>query len=181
MSLLGGAPGFNPKAKELYESVLQSSKLDLSDKQQRKIENLFDRVLQQGADPSQVAFEISTLQSQYPSATSLQPGGDLWQTWMQERLGPERRKDTIADANFMAKQIFGRDLSKEEKGWISETKPTDQQLAGYMYSSPESYLASFPTAEEQRMAAYYGRMVPTKTKNGGLQWTGYSSSIEPMF
>jgi hypothetical protein len=181
MSIFGGAPGINPKAKDLWESVLQSSRLDLNKKQQRRLNRTFDRILSQGADPSAVAFELSTLQSQYPSAETFQPGGDLWQQQLEARLGEEGSgKPDITDANFMAQQIWGRALNPDEEKWIKKSDLSEQDVAGYFYSSPEAYLADFPSAEEQRMAAYYGRMRPVRTPSGGLEWRGYGSSIEPV-
>lgn len=151
-------------------------------KQERKLSDLFQEFLSSGANTSNIKLAAEQLAFQYPQMEAFQEGGSIANELLKRTVLGENKssKEDITDANFMAQQIWGRGLNPDEEKWIKKSDLSEQDVAGYMYSSPEAYLAGFPSAAEERMAAYYGRMRPVRTPSGGLEWRGYGSSIEPV-
>jgi hypothetical protein len=180
MSLFGAkSPGLGPLPRGYFKDLLSSGGPSLSGKQSDKLSNLFGMALSSGADPSRLAFQASMLGSQFPGERSFQPGGNVYNQLFGERFGPPSKKKSIADANFMSQQIFGRPLTGDERSWIRSERPDANKIAGLFYSSPEAMLAASPTAEEDKLSAYYGRMVPQRSKSGGVQFTGKRFSDIP--
>jgi len=180
MSLFGAkSPGLEKGTKSYFDEVISSRGPSLPGKQSDKLSNLFGLALSSGADPSRLAFEASRLGSQFPGERSFQPGGDVYNQLFGARFGQPSKKESIRDANFMSQQIFGRPLTGGEKSWIRSERPDANKIAGLFYSNPEAMLAASPTAEEDRLSAYYGRMVPQRSKSGGIQFTGKRFSDIP--
>jgi hypothetical protein len=174
------SPGLGPVPRDFFRGTTQAGSPRLGEKRAARVGDFFGDLLASGADPAQVAFEASILSSRYPAEKTFQPGGSVAMDMLKERLSPESKKDTLAARDFMAQQVLNRGLNPEEKKYVKRERPSAQEFASYLYSSPESYAAAAPTAEEQRMAAYYGRPVYSRTKGGGVQMTGYSGSIDPV-
>lgn len=176
MSLFGvSSPGLGPVPRDYFKSLLQDTSPSLSKKQSRKLSNLFESVLSSGADPSRIAFEASTIGQQFPGERAFQPGGSVFNELLKERLSPSSRKETIADANYLAQTILGRPMNPDEERYVKKTRDLDA-FTGLLYSSPEATLSAFPTAEEDKISAYYGRMIPSK---GGFTGKRFSS-IDPV-
>lgn len=169
------SPGLGPVPRGYFKDLLKSTSPSLSDKQSNKLSDLFGRMLSSGMDPSRVAFEASAIGQQYPREKAFQPGGSVFNQLLKERLSPDSKKETIADANYLTQTILGRPMNREEKRYVKNTRDLDA-FAGLLYSSPEATLAAFPTAEEDKISAYYGRMIPGK---GGFTGARFSS-IEPV-
>jgi len=144
---------------------------------EKRVSNLFERALSSGVNPSQIALQASELSSRYPGLSTLQPGGDIWSDITKRQFGfNQTPKEAIQDRDYMSMQILGRPMDKSERSWSRETNPSSQEFAGLLYSNPEATLAAFPTEEEDKVSAYYGRMIP---KKGGFTGERFSS-IDPL-
>jgi hypothetical protein len=144
---------------------------------EKRVSNLFEQALSSGVNPSQVALQASELSSRFPGLSSLQPGGEVWTDVAREQFGlNDTNKESMADRNYMAMQILGRPMNKSERRWSRKTDPSSQEFAGLLYSNPQATLAAFPTAEEDKVSAYYGRMIP---KKGGFTGERFSN-ISPV-
>ena len=181
MSLFGvDTPGLGPVPKSYFKDVLKSTSPSLSKKQSGKISDLFGKMLSSGTDPSRLSFEAATLGQQFPGETAFQPGGSVFNKLLEERLSPRGRKETIADANYLAQTILNRPITKEEKEYVKDTRKSDPNLdkfTGRLYSDPQATLAAFPTAEEDKISAYYGRMIPGKD---GFTGARFGLNINPI-
>lgn len=154
---------------------------ELSKKDSRKLSALFDNLLSSNANLSNIALQASNIASQYPQADAFQPGGEIFNTILKRSIGGEGKSGTLSDANFMAQQVFGRPLDKEERQYVKENQPSPQEFAGLLYSSPEAYYAATPSGpEEARMAAYYGPQIATKSPSGGVMYTGRRNLRSPF-
>ena len=178
------SPGLGKVPKGAFQDVLQgfsTSNLNPGERSLGRLSNLFGTALSTGTDPAGAAFEAMMLANQYPGVKTFQPGGKVWGQAFKERYRPQSKNEAITDANYMYQTVLGRQMNPEEKQYVKKERPTSQQLAGLLYSNPESALAASPTAEEDRISAYYGRMVPSRSPSGGVQYTGKRfSSIEPV-
>jgi hypothetical protein len=144
---------------------------------ERNVSNIFQQALSSGANPSQVALQASELSSRFPGLSSLQPGGEVWTDVAREQFGlNDTNKESMANRNYMAMQILGRPMNKSERRWSRKADPSPQEFAGLLYSNPQATLAAFPTAEEDKVSAYYGRMIP---KKGGFTGERFSN-ISPV-
>jgi len=144
---------------------------------ERNVSSIFQQALSSGVNPSQVALQASELSSRFPGLSSLQPGGEVWTDVAREQFGlNDTNKESMADRNYMAMQILGRPMNKSERRWSRKTDPSSQEFAGLLYSNPQATLAAFPTAEEDKVSAYYGRMIP---KKGGFTGERFSN-ISPV-
>jgi hypothetical protein len=180
MSLFGrSSPGLERGTKDYFDAVISSRGPSLPGRQSDKLSNLFGQALSSGVDPSRLAFEASRLGSQFPGESSFQPGGNIYNQLFKERFKQPGKKEAITDANYMSQQIFGRPLTSREKSWVRSERPDANKIAGLFYSSPEATLAASPTAEEDKLSAYYGRMVPQRSKSGGVMYTGKRFSKIP--
>jgi hypothetical protein len=177
MSLFGvNTPGIGPVPRGYFKDVLKSTSPSLSKKQSSKISDLFGKMLSSGTDPSRLSFEAATLGQQFPGETAFQPGGSVFNKLLEERLSPRGKKETIADANYLAQTILNRPITKEEKRYVKDTRDLDK-FTGRLYSDPQATLAAFPTAEEDRISAYYGRMIPGKD---GFTGARFGLNINPI-
>lgn len=152
------APGIGPVPRGYFKDVLQSTAPSLSKKQSGKLSDLFGKLLSSGADSNRVAFEAATLGQQYPGESAFQPGGSVFNRILEERLSPQSKKETIADANYLAQTVLNRPMTPEEEKYVKKTRDLDA-FAGLLYSSPEAALKDSPTDYENKLA-YYGRLVP---------------------
>lgn len=177
MSFLSpSSPGLGPVPREYFKNVQLATGPTLPGRLGEKLSDVFGAALATGADPSKLAFEAAVLQNKYPGERAFQPGGDIWQQMFQERVGTSSKKEDIRDANYLSMNVLGQPLSKDYKKWIKSERPSQDMIASMMYSDPQSTLAAFPTAEEDRISAYYGRMVPSKEGFTGKRY----SSITPL-
>jgi hypothetical protein len=177
-SIFGGpkAPSLGDNYKSYRDEILETNRPSLSGKQSRKLSNLFENMLSSGKDPSRVAWEAATIGQQYPGETAFQPGGSVFNKLLRERLSPGGRKKTIADANYLAQTILNRGITRDEREYVKDTRDLDK-FTGLLYSDPQATLTSFPTAEEDRISAYYGRMIP---KKGGFTGERFGLNIDPV-
>jgi hypothetical protein len=144
---------------------------------ERNVSSIFQQALSSGVNPSQVALQASELSSRFPGLSSLQPGGEVWTDVAREQFGlNDTNKESMADRNYMAMQILGPPMNKSERRFAKKTDPSSQEFAGLLYSNPQATLAAFPTAEEDKVSAYYGRMIP---KKGGFTGERFSN-ISPV-
>ena len=144
---------------------------------ERNVSNIFQQALSSGANPSQIALQASELSSRFPGLSSLQPGGEVWTDVAREQFGlNDTNKESMADRDYMSMQILGRPMNKSERRWSRKADPSSQEFAGLLYSNPQATLAAFPTAEEDKVSAYYGRMIP---KKGGFTGERFSN-ISPV-
>jgi hypothetical protein len=144
---------------------------------EKRVSRLFDQALSSGVNPSQVALQASELSSRFPGLSTLQPGGDIWTDISREQFGlNQTNKESMADRDYMSMQILGRPMKKSERRWSRETDPSSQEFAGLLYANPKATLAAFPTEEEDKVSAYYGRMIP---KKGGFTGERFSN-ISPV-
>jgi hypothetical protein len=181
-SIFGGpkTPSLGDNYKSYRDEILETNRPSLSDRQSRKLSNLFGKMLSSGTDPSRLSFEAATLGQQFPGETAFQPGGSVFNKLLEERLSPRGKKETIADANYLAQTILNRPITKEEKRYVKDTRDSDPNLAkftGRLYSNPEAVAKAFPTDEENRISAYYGRMIPGKD---GFTGARYGLNINPI-
>ena len=177
MSLFGmETPGLGPVPRGYFKDVLKSTSPSLSEKQSGKISNLFGKMLSSGTDPSRLSWEAATLGQQFPGEKTFQPGGSVFNRLLEERLSPGGKKETIADANYLAQTILNRPITEEEKRYVKDTRDLDK-FTGLLYSDPQATLSAFPTAEEDRISAYYGRMIP---KKGGFTGERFGLNIDPI-
>lgn len=174
------SPGLGPVPRDFFKGTVQAGSPRLGEKRAARVGDFFGDLLASGADPAQVAFEASILSSRYPAEKTFQPGGSVYMDMLKERLQPEGKKAMITDRDFMTQQVFGRGLNPEEKKYVKREQPSAQEFASYLYASPRSYGASAPTAAEELASATYGRPVYTRMKDGSVQMTGYSGSIDPV-
>jgi hypothetical protein len=181
MSLFGvKTPGLGPGPKGYFKGLLTSTDPSLSKKQSKRLSDLFGSMLSSGTDPSRLSFEAATLGQQFPGEKTFQPGGSVFNKLLEERLSPRGKKETIADANYLAQTILNRPITKQEKEYVKDTRKSDPNLnkfTGLLYSDPRAVAVAFPTDEENRISAYYGRMIPGKD---GFTGARYGLNINPI-
>jgi hypothetical protein len=168
-------------SKKLKETVYGST--NLSDVESYNISKLFGDLLASGADPSRVALEATTLGNQYPGLTPFRPGGRIYNELMTQSFAPKTRKETIDTANRNFLSILGRTMTGEEQDYVDKERPSQQQLASMLYANPASNFAQAETPDEQRMSAYYGRLIPRKEEStGAVGFTGerYGLKTNPV-
>lgn len=155
---------------------------ELTEKQSNKFSKLLDKLLSSpSANLSNISLLAGNFAAQYPQVDAFQPGGEIFNTILKRSIGGEGKRGTLADANFMAQQVFGRPLDKEERQYVKENQPSPQEFAGLLYSSPEAYYAATPSGpEEARMAAYYGPQIATRSPSGGVMYTGMRNLRSPF-
>ena len=145
---------------------------------EKRVSNLFEKALSSGVNPSQIALQASELSSRFPGLSTLQPGGDIWTDISKEQFGlGQTNKESMADRDYMAMQILGRPMKKSERRFAKKTNPSSQEFAGLLYANPQATLAAFPTEEEDKVSAYYGRMIP---KKGGFTGERFGLNIDPI-
>ena len=145
---------------------------------EKRVSNLFEQALSSGVNPSQIALQASELSSRFPGLSTLQPGGDIWTDIAKKQFGlGQTNKESMADRDYMAMQILGRPMKKSERRFAKKTNPSSQEFAGLLSANPQATLAAFPTAEEDKVSAYYGRMIP---KKGGFTGERFGLNIDPI-
>lgn len=169
------SPGLGPVPRAYFKGVQTSTSPSLPKKQGKKLVDFFQNILSSGADPSRIAFEASTIGQQFPGERAFQPGGSVFNELLKERLSPSSRKETIADANYLAQTVLGRPMNPDEERYVKKTRDLDA-FAGLVFSNPQSTRSAFPTADEDKISAYYGRMIPGE---GGFTGKRFSS-IAPV-
>ena len=154
---------------------------ELTPKQTKALVNEFQKYLNSNANTSELSLQASNISSQYPQVEAFQPGGDIFNSILRRSIMGEGKQGTLADANFMAQQVFGRPLDEEERQYVKENQPSSQEFAGLLYSSPEAYYAATPSsAEDARLDAYYGPRIAVKTPSGGVMYTGMRNLRNPF-
>jgi hypothetical protein len=162
------APGLGDTPREGYKRVNQS--MTVNDRQIERFQDYLKETLRN--NPSAAIFDLSTISSQYPGVTQLEPGSKIWGKVMDAQNAPI----DIRDANYLSMTTLGRSLTGEEKKYVRKEDPSSQQFAGFLAANPQATLADFPTEEENKISAYYGRMIP---KKGGFTGERFSS-IAPL-
>jgi hypothetical protein len=180
--LFGGpdAPDMDPDAQEYWKTIFSNDRL--GEKQEGRLSDLFQSVLSSGTDPSQVAFDISTLGKMYPSSRTFQPGGRIWTDAYKATYKPSK-KEALDRAQQTYLSALGRLMNPEELNYFKKEDPSLQEIAGMAYSNPASNFAQAETPEEQEISARYGRLVPsTDPKTGAVGFTGarYGLKIDPL-
>lgn len=163
-------PGLGPVPREAYKTVIQST--TLNDRQTDRVTDWLKKQLKTNPDPSAAAFELSKLNNLYPGISQLEPGSNIWGKVMDAQNAPI----DIRDANYLSMTTLGRSLTGKEKKYVRKEDPSSQQFAGFLAANPQATLADFPTEEENKISAYYGRMIPGK---GGFTGERFSS-IAPV-
>ena len=155
---------------QAYKRAIQAS--TLNDKQVDNVVDLFQNFLKNNPDPSAVAFELSKLNSLYPGVSRFEPGSKLYNKTFEEANKPV----SLSDANYLSQTMLGRPLTGKERKYVRREDPSSYKFAGLLAANPRATLADFPTEEENKVSAYYGRMIP---KKGGFTGERFSS-IAPL-
>ena len=155
---------------QAYKRAIQAS--TLNDKQVDNVVDLFQNFLKNNPDPSAVAFELSKLNSLYPGVSRFEPGSKLYNKTFEETNKPV----SLSDANYFSQTVLGRSLTGKERKYVRREDPSSYKFAGLLAANPRATLADFPTQEENKVSAYYGRMIP---KKGGFTGERFSS-IAPL-
>jgi hypothetical protein len=132
---------------------------------------LFQNFLKNNPDPSAAAFELSKLNSLYPGVSRFEPGSKLYK----QTFEAQNAAISKSDANYFP-TMLGRPLTGKERKYVRKKDPSSYKFAGLLAANPRATLADFPTAEENKVSAYYGRMIP---KKGGFTGERFSS-ITPV-
>jgi hypothetical protein len=158
-------------SKQLKETVYGTT--NLTDSESFNISKLFGDLLSSGADPSRVALEATTLGKEYPGLKPFRPGGRIYNELITQSFAPKTRKETIDAANRNYLSILGRGMTGEEQAYVDKERPSEQQLTSMLYANPSSNFAQAETPDEQKISAYYGRLIPRKDENtGAVGFTG---------
>jgi hypothetical protein len=128
--------------------------------------------LKQASDPSAAIFEFSRLGNEYPGVREFEPGSKLYKQMFKAGNEPI----SIRDADYLSTTMLGEPLTKPQKEFVRKENPSSYKFAGYLAANPRATLTDFPTAEENKVSAYYGRMIP---KKGGFTGERFSS-ITPV-
>lgn len=185
-SFLGGifggpdAPDMDPDAQEYWKTLFSNDRL--GEKEEGRLYDLFQSVLSSGTDPSQVAFDISTLGKMYPKSRTFQPGGRTWTDAYKATYMPSK-KEALDRAQQTYLSALGRVMNPEEREYFKKENPSLQEIAGMAYSNPASNFAQAETPSEEAVSATWGRLAPTKDPNtGAVGFTGarYGLKIDPL-
>jgi hypothetical protein len=64
-------------------------------------------------------------------------------------------------------------MTGEEQAYVDKERPSEQQLTSMLYANPSSNFAQAETPDEQKISAYYGRLIPRKDEStGAVGFTG---------
>ena len=163
-------PGLGTNERKVYGTITKGA--TLSDKQVDRATEWLQDYLKNNRDPSAAAFELSKLGSQYPGVPQFEPGSKTWGKVMDAQNAPI----SIKDADYLSTTMLGRSLTGKEKKYVRREDPSSYKFAGLLAANPRATLADFPTEEENKVSAYYGRMIP---KKGGFTGERFSS-IAPV-
>lgn len=185
-SFLGGifggpdAPDMDPDAQEYWKTIFSSDRL--GEKEEGRVSDLFQSALSSGTDPSQVAFDISTLGKMYPKSRTFQPGGRTWTDAYKATYMPSK-KEALDRAQQTYLSALGRVMNPEEREYFKKENPSLQEIAGMAYSNPASNFAQAETPSEEAVSATWGRLAPTTDpRTGAVGFTGarYGLKIDPL-
>ena len=163
-------PSLGPVPREAYKRAIQGT--TLNDKQVDNVVDLFQNFLKNNPDPSAVTFELSKLNSLYPGVSKFEPGSKLYKQTFEKANDPI----SLSDANYLSTTMLGRSLTGKERKYVRREDPSSYKFAGLLAANPRATLADFPTEEENKVSAYYGRMIP---KKGGFTGERFGS-IAPV-
>jgi len=161
-------PGLGDSKRQVYGTVTKGA--TLNDKQVDNVTEWLQNYLKNNPDPSAAAFELSKLSSQYPGVRQFEPGSKTWGTVMDAQNAPIN----IKDADYLSTTMLGRSLTGKEKKYVRREDPSSYKFAGLLAANPRATLAAFPTAEEDKISAYYGRMIPGKKGFTGERFSNIS-------
>ena len=164
-------PGLGDSKRQVYGTVTKG--VTLNDKQVDRATEWLQDYLKNNRDPSAAAFELSKLSSQYPGVRQFEPGSKTWGTVMDAQNAPISKRD----ANYLSMTMLGQPLTGEQRRYVGKENPSSYKFAGLLAANPRATLTDFPTQEENKVSAYYGRMVPEK--DGTFLGRRYGS-IEPL-
>ena len=168
-------------SKELKKTIYGTT--NLTDAESFNISKLFGELLASGADPSRVALEATALGKEYPGLKPFRPGGRIYNELLTQSFAPKTRKETIDTANRNFLSILGRTMTGEEQAYVDKERPSQQQLTDMLYANPSSNFAQAETPDEQKLSAYYGRLIPRKDEStGAVGFTGerYGLKTNPV-
>ena len=164
------APGLGPVPREAYKRVLQGE--TIGEGQVDNTAQFLSDYLKQASDPSAAIFEFSRLGNEYPGVREFEPGSKLYKQMFKAGNEPI----SIRDADYLSTTMLGRSLTGDERKYVRKEDPSSYKFAGLLAANPQATLADFPTEEENKVSAYYGRMIP---KKGGFTGERFSS-ITPV-
>ena len=168
-------------SRDLKETVYGTT--NLTDAESYNVSKLFGDLLASGADPSRVALEATALGKEYPELKAFRPGGRISSELLRQSFAPKTRKEAIDSGNRNFLSILGRGMTAEEQAYVDKERPSDQQLTSMLYANPSSNFAQAETPDEQRISAYYGRLIPRKDEStGSVGFTGerYGLKTNPV-
>lgn len=135
-------------------------------KQERKLSDLFQKLLSSGANTSNINLAAQQLAFQYPQMEDFQAGGAVANELLKRTI--KGRDNPFADPNFLTQTQLGRSATKEERAFGKDVSP--QEYMSYLTSSPEYGLTNaFSTPEHE---SYAGPLVPTKGPGRSVIYTG---------
>ena len=175
MSFVGevNAPGLGDVGREAYKRVLQGE--TIGERQVGSAAQFLSDYLKQASDPSAAIFEFSRLGNEYPGVREFEPGSKLYKQMFKAGNEPI----SIRDADYLSTTMLGRSLTGDERKYVRKEDPSSYKFAGLLASDPQSTLSAFPTAEEDRISAYYGRLTPPEKEGAGFTGKRFSS-IAPL-
>ena len=168
-------------SKKLKESIYAAT--NLTDVERDNITDLFQDLLNSGADPSRVALDAEVLGKEYPNLRPFKTGGRIYNQLLEERYKPMTGTEAINTANRNYLSVLGRTMTGEEQDYVAKERPSQQQLAEMLYANPNSNFAKAVTPTEEATEAYYGRLMPVKDPStGAVGFTGarYGLKLNPV-
>ena len=165
------APGLGDVGRLAYKRTLQGETIGKG--QVGNTAQFLSDYLKQASDPSAAIFEFSRLGNEYPGVREFEPGSKLYKQMFKAGNEPI----SIRDADYLSTTMLGEPLTKPQKQFVRKENPSSYKFAGYLAANPRATLTDFPTEEENKVSAYYGRMVPEK--DGTFLGRRYGS-IEPL-
>jgi len=164
------APGLGDVGRLAYKRPLQGETIGKG--QVDNTAQFLSDYLKQASDPSAAIFEFSRLGNEYPGVREFEPGSKLYKQMFKAGNEPI----SIRDADYLSTTMLGRSLTGDERKYVRKEDPSSYKFAGLLAANPQATLADFPTEEENKISAYYGRMIPGK---GGFTGERFSS-IAPV-
>ena len=156
--------------RDYYKNIGQGE--IINERQEDKTAAFLSNFLKQASDPSAAIFEFSRLANKYPGNKEFEPGSKLYEQMFEAANKPV----SLSDANYLSQTMLGRPLTGKERKYVRREDPSSYKFAGLLAANPRATLADFPTEEENKVSAYYGRMIP---KKGGFTGERFSS-IAPL-
>ena len=164
------APTLGNVWRDYYKNIGQGQ--TINEGQGDRTADFLSNFLKQASDPSAAIFEFSRLANKYPGNKEFEPGSKLYEQMFEEANKPV----SLSDANYLSQTVLGRPLTGKERKTVRTGDLSSYKFAGLLAANPRATLADFPTEEENKVSAYYGRMIP---KKGGFTGERFSS-IAPV-